>query len=178
MLDVGHLIVGAPLERMSDEGLKTRAEASGVTSIGFVAEPSLEAIVALQSDTILAFTGGDSMASGLYPQLAPTLLYVSTDWRGLYVLLAAVRWRLGSGRKNPASQDRKFCRQCHRIEILLARLTEWRPIVTRYDIWRRTARLRHLHCCNRHILVVSTDPSDRRRPWPLRAGLRFSRWHR
>ncbi|WP_306153168.1 iron-siderophore ABC transporter substrate-binding protein [Roseovarius sp. MMSF_3281] len=90
-LDAGLQVVGAPLDLMSDETLKARAERAGVTSIGAVTEPSMEAIVALQPDLILGFAGSDSMASGIHPmasQLAPTLLYTNLDWRGFYRLLA------------------------------------------------------------------------------------------
>ncbi|WP_306111377.1 MULTISPECIES: ABC transporter substrate-binding protein [Roseovarius] len=90
-MDTGLQVVGAPLDLMSDETLKARAERAGVTSIGAVTEPSMEAIVALQPNLILGFAGSESMASGIYPmasQLAPTLLYTDLDWRGFYRLLA------------------------------------------------------------------------------------------
>lgn len=90
-LDVGLPIVGAPLDRMSDEALKARAEAAGVTSTGFITEPSLETIVALQPDLIVGFPGSEAMAQAIYPQLsqlAPTLLYTDVDWQGFYRLLA------------------------------------------------------------------------------------------
>jgi iron complex transport system substrate-binding protein len=90
-LDAGLPLVGAPLDLMSNAALKARAEATGVTSIGVMTEPSLETIVALQPDLILGFAGSESMASGIRPmasQLAPTLLYTSLDWRGFYRLLA------------------------------------------------------------------------------------------
>lgn len=90
-LDVGLPVVGAPMDRMSDEVLKGRAEAVGATSTGFVTEPSFETIVALQPDLIVGFPGSDSMAAGIYPmvsQLAPTLLYTSVDWRAFYGLMA------------------------------------------------------------------------------------------
>lgn len=90
-LDAGLSIVGAPLERMSDAALRDRAERAGITSIGFVTEPSLETIVALEPDMIVGFIGSASMASGIYPQvsqLAPTLLYTDTDWRAFYRLIA------------------------------------------------------------------------------------------
>ncbi|MEQ9244594.1 MAG: iron-siderophore ABC transporter substrate-binding protein, partial [Nitratireductor sp.] len=90
-MDTGLQVVGAPLDLMSDETLKARAERAGVTSIGAVTEPSMEAIVALQPDLILGFAGSESMASGIHPmasQLAPTLLYTDLDWRGFYRLLA------------------------------------------------------------------------------------------
>ncbi|MEC7761458.1 MAG: iron-siderophore ABC transporter substrate-binding protein [Pseudomonadota bacterium] len=92
-LDAGLSVVGAPLDRMGDAGLKARAEEAGVTSIGFVTEPSFETIVALQPDLILAFVGSESMASGVYPmasQFAPTALFTSLDWQGFYRVLADI----------------------------------------------------------------------------------------
>jgi iron complex transport system substrate-binding protein len=62
-MDVGLPVAGAPLEMMSDAALKVRAMECGVTSSGFVTEPSLEAIAALQPDLIVGFVGVDSMAS-------------------------------------------------------------------------------------------------------------------
>ena len=41
-LDAGLPLVGAPLDLMSNAALKARAEATGVTSIGVMTEPSLE----------------------------------------------------------------------------------------------------------------------------------------
>lgn len=92
-LDVGLEVVGAPLERMSDESLRQRAEAGGVSNIGFVAEPSLERIVALQPDLILGYIGDRSLAEALHPQLsqiAPTLLETAVDWRAFYFTMAGL----------------------------------------------------------------------------------------
>ncbi|ETX13422.1 hypothetical protein OCH239_10595 [Roseivivax halodurans JCM 10272] len=90
-LDVGLPIIGAPLDRMSDEGLNARAREAGIQSLGFVTEPSLETLVALQPDLIVGLVGSESMASGIYPQVSqfgPTLLYTDTDWRDFYRLMA------------------------------------------------------------------------------------------
>lgn len=92
-LDAGLVVVGAPLDLMSDTALKARAVDAGVQSIGVVTEPSLETIVALQPDLILGFVGSESMAAGIYPmtsQLAPVLLYTALDWQGFYRLLAPI----------------------------------------------------------------------------------------
>lgn len=92
-LDVGLPIVGAPLDRMSDEALKARAEAAGVTTTGFVTEPSLETIVALEPDLIIGFPGSESIAEAIYPQLSqlgPTLLYTDANWQDFYKLLAGL----------------------------------------------------------------------------------------
>lgn len=95
-LDVGLPVVGAPLDRMSDDGLKARAEEGGAVSLGFVTEPSLETIAALQPDLIVGFVGSESVASGIYPmasQLAPTLLYTTVDWEEFYRLMAGLTGR-------------------------------------------------------------------------------------
>ncbi|MFV0360716.1 iron-siderophore ABC transporter substrate-binding protein [Tropicimonas sp.] len=95
-LDAGLPVVGAPLERMGDADLRARAEAAGVTSLGFVTEPSLEALVALQPDLIVGFMGDRALAEIYYPMLsalAPTLLDISGDWRAFYHLLAGFTGR-------------------------------------------------------------------------------------
>lgn len=92
-LDVGLPVVGAPLERMSDERLRDLALERGVESLGFVVEPSLERIVALRPDLIIGYIGSESMAAGVYPmvsRLAPTLLYTAADWEGFHRLAAGL----------------------------------------------------------------------------------------
>lgn len=89
-LELGLPVVGAPLARMSDKTLADAAQAAGVTDTGFVAQPNLETIVALQPDLILAFTGDVGLAETYQPllaQLAPTVIDVSGDWRGFYDVL-------------------------------------------------------------------------------------------
>ena len=130
-LDVGLPIVGAPLERMSDAGLKGRAEAAEVSSIGFVTEPSLETIVALQPDMILGFVGSDSMASGIYPQisqLAPTLLYTDIDWRGFYHLMASF-----TGAEEEI--DQRFAAYDARLADIAERMPETTVSVLRITSW-------------------------------------------
>lgn len=130
-MDVGLPIVGAPLDRMSDEALKARATGQGVTSTGFVAEPSLETIVALQPDLILGFTGDQAMASAIYPQLsqlAPTLLYGSTDWRGFYGLLAGFTGK----EQDIAAQFRAYDA---RLADIKARMPERAVSVLRITSW-------------------------------------------
>lgn len=86
-LQMGLPIVGAPLTRMSDTELLNKAVAAGVTDLGFITEPSLERLVALQPDLILGFIGDTGLASSIYPMLsslAPTLLDTSGDWRAFY----------------------------------------------------------------------------------------------
>ncbi|GGO53881.1 iron-siderophore ABC transporter substrate-binding protein [Roseovarius pacificus] len=130
-LDVGLPIVGAPLERMSDTALKARAEEAGVTSIGFVTEPSLESLVALQPDLILGFIGNESMASGIYPQLsglAPTLLYTDIDWRAFYRLMASLTGRTAEIEARFADYDKRLSDIRERMPdtpVSVLRITSW-----------------------------------------------------
>lgn len=130
-LDAGLPVVGAPMDRMSDAGLKSRAEAAGATSIGFVAEPSLETIVALQPDMILGFVGDESLAAGIYPQLsqlAPTLLYTSTDWQEFYRLMAGF-----TGREEAVAKDLAAYRA--RLDDVRARMPDRTVSVLRITSW-------------------------------------------
>ncbi|MEP2640110.1 ABC transporter substrate-binding protein [Roseobacter sp.] len=90
-LELGLPIVGAPLANMSDDTLRAQAQDAGIVDLGFITDPSLERIVALQPDLIVAFTGNAGLAQSIYPMLsslAPTLLDVSGDWRGFYDIIA------------------------------------------------------------------------------------------
>lgn len=130
-LDVGLPLVGAPLARMSDADLKARAEAAGAASIGFVAEPSLETLVALQPDLILGFVGDPALAAAVYPQLsqlAPTLLYAGLDWRAFYVLLAGL-----TGRE--AEIAGRFAAYDARLADMRARMPDVRVSVLRITSW-------------------------------------------
>lgn len=92
-LELGLPIVGAPLTRMSDESLLQKAQRAGIEDLGFVTEPNLERLVALQPDLIVAFTGDPGLAESVYPMLsalAPTLLDISGDWRGFYDVIGAL----------------------------------------------------------------------------------------
>lgn len=92
-LDVGLPIVGAPLARMGDQALHDRAIAAGITSLGFITEPSLERLVGLQPDLIIGFTGNIGLAESYYPifaQIAPTILETSAKWKPYYRLLAHI----------------------------------------------------------------------------------------
>lgn len=130
-LDVGLPIVGAPMDRMSDMALKQRAEAAGVASLGFVAEPSLETLVALQPDMILGFVGDEALADGLYPQLsqlAPTLLYTSVDWQEFYRLMAGF-----TGREDAVAGDLAAYRA--RLDDIRARMPDRTVSVLRITSW-------------------------------------------
>lgn len=130
-LDTGLSIVGAPLDRMSDAALQKRAEAAGIASIGFVTEPSLETIVALQPDLIVGFVGSESMASGVYPQasmLAPTLLYTGADWRHFYGLMASLTGKSAEIEEKFAELDARIASVRDRVPdrtVSVLRITSW-----------------------------------------------------
>lgn len=90
-LELGLPIVGAPLTKMSDKILAQRAKEAGVVDLGFVTEPNLERIVALEPDLILGFTGDVGLAESFYPifsSFAPTMMDVSGDWQEYYNTIA------------------------------------------------------------------------------------------
>ena len=130
-LDAGLAVVGAPLDRMSDDTLRLRAEEAGVTSTGFVTEPSLETIVALQPDMIVGFPGSESMAAGIYPmvsQLAPTLLYTTIDWMDFYDLMAGFGGRQESVNAEVDAFKTRLADVRSRIpatKVSVLRITSW-----------------------------------------------------
>lgn len=131
-LDVGLPIVGAPLARMGDQDLHDRAVAAGVTSLGFITEPSLERLVSLQPDLIVGFTGNVGLAESYYPifaQIAPTILETSGKWKPYYRLLAQL-----SGQEKQV--DALFEKFDARIESLRSRIPDGQKIsVLRITSW-------------------------------------------
>lgn len=130
-LELGLPIVGAPLTRMSDEILSKQAQEAGVTDLGFVTEPSLERIVALQPDMIIAFTGNAGLAESVYPMLsslAPTVLDISGDWRGFYDVIAQL-----TGRE--AEVAPLFAAYEARVQDIRARMPEDTVSIIRITPW-------------------------------------------
>ncbi len=130
-LDAGLPVVGAPIARMSDVDLTARAAAAGVTDIGFVTEPSLETIVALEPDLILGFPADPGTAAMIYPQvaqLAPTLLYTDLDWRAFYQLLAGL-----TGREDEIAA--RFAEYDARLADVRARMPDTPVSVLRITSW-------------------------------------------
>ncbi len=131
-LDVGLQIVGAPLTRMGDKVLHDRATAANIADLGFVTEPSLERIVALQPDLIIGFTGNNGLAESIYPlfsQIAPTMLETNADWRAYYHTLAKL-----SGDENNVKQQFETLET--RIKDLQGRLVDSRSVsVLRITSW-------------------------------------------
>lgn len=130
-LDLGLPIVGAPLMMMSDESLRERAEAAGVANLGFVTEPSLERIIALQPDLIVGFTGNPGLAESVYPMLSafvPTLLDVSGNWRGYYDTIGNL-----TGHQDEVAE--LFDAYQTRLEDVRARMPDLKVSIVRITPW-------------------------------------------
>lgn len=124
-------IIGAPLTRMSDEALLEKAQEAGVEDLGFVTEPSLERIVALQPDLIIGFTGNPGLAESIYPMLsalAPTMLDISGNWRDFYTILA------GLGGKEAKVAD-LFAEYQGRLDEIQARVPNTKVSIVRITPW-------------------------------------------
>lgn len=92
-LELGLPVVGAPLFGMSDEALKAKAVAAGVTDLGAFTEPSIETIIALQPDLIVGAGMLGEMAHTIMSRVAPTLLITLPDWKAYEAKLAAATGR-------------------------------------------------------------------------------------
>lgn len=130
-LELGLPIIGAPLSRMSDESLLMKARDAGIEDLGFVTEPNLERIVALQPDLIVAFTGNVGLAESFYPMLsslAPTLLDVSGDWRRYYNVIGQL-----SGQEDKV--DGLFQTYNTRLEEVRAKVPDTPVSIVRITSW-------------------------------------------
>lgn len=131
-LDLDLPIVGAPLAKMSNEPLMQKARNNGVVDLGFVTEPSLEAIVALQPDLLLGFVGSPEIASGVYPllsQLGPVALDISADWRSYYLNLAHLVEKDAEAQSNLDAFDARLndikARVPEDVTVSIVRITSW-----------------------------------------------------
>lgn len=131
-MDVGLPIVGAPMTRMGDADLAARAAQAGVENLGFVTEPSLERLVALQPDAIVGFTGNVGLAESFYPlfaQIAPTLLETKVDWRSYYHQLAQISGQEDDVAARLAELDQRIAEIRAKIpadfRLSVLRITSW-----------------------------------------------------
>jgi iron complex transport system substrate-binding protein len=92
-LELGLPVIGAPIFGMSDEALKEKAIAEGVTDLGAFTEPSLETIAALQPDLILGSGMLGEGAQAMASQIAPTVMITSENWKDYYRALARATGR-------------------------------------------------------------------------------------
>ena len=126
-LELGLPVAGAPLFGMSDAALKARAEAAGVTDIGAMTSPSVEAVIALQPDLIL----GSALAESYLPmlsQLAPTGLISAEDWKAYYRTLGTVTGQAAAVEEGFAAYDARIAALRPRVPeapVSILRITDW-----------------------------------------------------
>lgn len=158
-MELGLPIVGAPLALLSDEALTSAAREASVVDIGMAGEPSLETVVALQPDLMIAATTDEGLVQSLHPilsSIAPTLVYTSADWRGYYELIASL-----TGREEQVAQD--FTAFEERLADIRSRMPDTKVSIVRITSWD---------------FQVSTDTIGMHAPFAVaaRAGLKRSDW--
>lgn len=120
-------IVGAPLFDMSDAVLKSGAQAHGVTDIGAMTAPSVEAVIALQPDLII----GGALAEAYLPmltQLAPTVLIADPDWKAYYRLIGQITGRGDAVEAGFAAYDARVAAMRDSLPdtvVSILRITNW-----------------------------------------------------
>lgn len=174
-LELGLPVVAAPLTGMSDPVLKAGAVAKGVTDIGFMLEPSIEAVVAARPDLIL----GSSMAEGqlaMLSQIAPTVLITPQDWRSYYAALATAFGREAELAALLAPLDARIAALRPKVPqetVSVIRITPWdfQVYLDAPDAWAPFALLHELGV-KRSDYEYQSDPTGLKRPdWEEIAGL-------
>ena len=128
-IELGLPVVGAPLFGMSDEDLKEKAVAAGVTDLGSFMEPSIEKIVALRPDLIIGsgFLGEEVYRMG--SQLAPTALITAQNWKEFYRTVGEIGGRGDAVAKVFADYDRRVAEIRKRVprdvRVSIVRITPW-----------------------------------------------------
>lgn len=121
-------VVGAPMFGMSDATLKAEAEARGVTDLGAFTAPSLETVVVLQPDLILATGALGAGAQALASTVAPTVMISSENWKDYYRALARATGRSAAADEIIGSYE-------DRVAALRARMPEGTVSVVRITPW-------------------------------------------
>lgn len=86
-------VVAAPMTGMSDEALRSEAAEKGVVDLGFVWQPSVEALVAAKPDLIIGSSLSAEVQFPLLSRIAPTALITTSDWRDFYRSFARLTGR-------------------------------------------------------------------------------------
>lgn len=174
-LELGLPVVAAPLNGMSDARLKAEAQSKGVADIGFVLEPSIEAVVASQPDLII----GSAMAESQLPMLnkiAPTVLITPQDWRSYYRAVARIAGREDHLDSLMAPLDARIAEMRDRMpdtKVSIIRITPWdfQVYLDAPDAWAPFAILHELGL-HRSDYEMQSDPTGLKRPdWEDIAGL-------
>jgi iron complex transport system substrate-binding protein len=128
-LELGLPVVGAPLFGMSDEDLKSKAEAAGVVDLGSFMEPSIEKIIALQPDLIIGSEFLGEEAYQMASKLAPTALITTANWKDFYRTLADVTGINGDIDGRFADYEKRVAAIRERVpkdvRVSIVRITPW-----------------------------------------------------
>ncbi|MFT4013221.1 MAG: iron-siderophore ABC transporter substrate-binding protein [Paracoccus sp. (in: a-proteobacteria)] len=174
-LEMGLPVVAAPLTGMSDPILKAQAEAKGIQNIGFVLEPSMEAVVSSRPDLII----GSAMAESHLPMLtriAPTVLVTPQDWRAYYRAMARIAGREADLAALMAPLDTRIAdlrARMPKTTVSIIRITPWdfQVYLDAPDAWAPFALLHELGV-RRSAYERQSDPTGLKRPdWEQMAGL-------
>lgn len=92
-MELGLPVIAAPLSGMSDAGLQAEARAAGIADLGFVWDPSAEALVAARPDLIIGSAFAAEGRQELLGRIAPTALLTAVDWRDYCRTLARLTGR-------------------------------------------------------------------------------------
>lgn len=174
-LELGLPVVAAPLTGMSDARLKAEAGAKGVTDIGFMLEPSIEAVVSAQPDLIIGSAMAESQLAMLN-QIAPTVLITPQNWRDYYLALARIAGREDMLTGLMATLDARIRDVRTRVPqttVSVLRITPWdfQVYLDGPDAWAPFALLHELGV-KRSAYEMQTDPAGLKRPdWEEIAGL-------
>lgn len=127
-LELGLPVVAAPLTGMSDEALRTAAEAAGVQNLGSLLDPSLEALVAAQPDLILGSAFWVETYLPILSQIAPTALVTQEDWRDYYRTVASLTGQEARLDALMAPLEARIAEVAARIPdmpVSMVRITSW-----------------------------------------------------
>lgn len=167
-IELGMPVVGAPLVGMSDETLKDKAIATGVTDLGTFMEPSVEKIIALQPDLII---GSGFLGEEVYQrasQLAPTALVTAENWKDFYRTIAEIGGRGEALSALFADYDRRVAAVRERvpkdIEVSVVRITpnEFQVYLDKPNTWAPFDVLREAGVKRTAFETSETDESMKR----------------
>lgn len=134
-------VVGAPLYGMSDEILKEKAIAAGVTDLGSFMEPSIEKLIALQPDLIIGsgFLGEEAYQRA--SQIAPTAFVTAVNWKEHYRTIAEIGGRSEALTELFADYDRRVAAVRERVpkdvKVSVVRITptQFQVYLDKPDTW-------------------------------------------
>lgn len=88
-LDLNLTVVGAPLTGLQDAALLARAEEMKIDNIGHASEPSVERVISLSPDLILADAVTHGQVYDLASRVAPTVMVDAQNWKTYFRAIAS-----------------------------------------------------------------------------------------